>query len=250
MKYFFELIINFLMTYHHILIIASIIIFVGAFAGFTNYLQFLHKGLVNKKDEIVKYIFSGVGAAMLVPLLLNMLSSNLIIYGDNFELINYFVFAGFCFIAGYYSDRFIFSIADKVLKDLESTKKEIDKVKTETEDNEEKIDLLISNEVETDDDGEKSLNNNLESIESNISSQNFDINIDIKDLIELTLNSFNGKHKFRTLKGLSKELGKSEKLVVMILTELEKYEIVKKVILKDRIPFWALTKIGKSMLKK
>ena len=142
----------------HELILGLIILGAGLLAGTTNYLNYYFiKDSSAKKNEIVKYIFSSIGASLLVPLLLNMLSSDLIKKSDNYNSLNYFVFAGFCFVAGFYSDKFINAVGEKILKDLRKVDAKVntadDKANTAlnkantalsaAEENKENINLLV-----------------------------------------------------------------------------------------------------------
>ena len=217
----------------HIIILGLIIIIIGALAGFVNYLD------DNKK--LIKHILSGIGAAILVPLLLNMLSSDLINFGENYNEINYFVFAGFCFVAGYFSDRFINSIGEKVLRDLESTKSQVDQVIKETKENEEKLDFLVSSESDSDDDIIDTAEINL----TEVKAKNKFNDDEIKEKIDNIVNAFKGKFRFRSVKGLAKELNYPENIIETILKGLEKEGATKRFVRKDGKILWGLTKIGK-----
>jgi hypothetical protein len=228
----------------HQTIIIFIIICVGSFAGITNFLYYYFKGIISTKWEILKHISSGIGAAILVPLLLNMLSSDLIKETSNYDESNYLVFAGFCFVAGYFSDRFINSMGDKILKDIENTKDQVRKALVEVKENEEKLDLLVSNETD------KS-----ESLESEINIEDFKILNTFKDdALKIQLNnivrSFKGEYKFRTATGISKELNYPDTIVKITLEELEKAGVTKKLMNKDNKVIWALTQIGQTLADK
>jgi len=234
-------ILTFLFTNAHILTITIIIIIVGAFAGLTKF--FLEKEKESTNNNLAKNIFQSIGASILVPLLLNMLSSSLIIYSNEYDKINYFVFAGFCFIAGFYSERFIYSIGQKILKDIEENKKEIKDVKKDIIVTDKNIETLISDELE----GEKIDEDNLTTISKSIDDIELTkINGDfVKELIQ----SLNRKYKYRTIEGLRTELDRTRVSIYAALEGLEKFEIVKRVYLKDKNTYWTLTKKGKSYAK-
>ncbi|MGV8994170.1 MAG: YEATS-associated helix-containing protein [Flavobacterium sp.] len=222
----------------HYLIIIVIILVVGSFAGFTNYLNFYFKNLVKSKYEIFKYIISGIGAAILVPLLLNMLSSDLVQESENYNILNYFVFAGFCYIAGYFSDRFITSIGDKVLKDLEETKEKVEKVENATKVNQETINFIVSAETEAD---------GLESTRKDFQKLNIKKAFGddaIQNQQNKIIDSFSGKFKFRTLKGISKYINDDEVVTKTKLEDLEHRGIIKKLDRADGEDLYALTKFG------
>ncbi len=222
----------------HYLIIIVIILVVGGFAGFTNYLNSYFKKLVKSKYEIYKYIISGIGAAILVPLLLNMLSSDLIKETANYDVLNYFVFAGFCYVAGYFSDRFINSIGDKVLKDLEETKEKVEKVENATKTNEKTLDFIVSAETEGENDVVETSKFQKIKIHSAIDA---DATESKQDRI---IGAFSGKFKFRTLKGISTYANIEEPILNSILDDLENKGIVKKLNRENGDDLYALTKLG------
>lgn len=222
----------------HIIILSHIIVIIGALAGFICFLTYYYRGIITNKKEVLWHILSGIGAAVLVPLLLNMLSSDLINYHNGFNEINYFVFAGFCFIAGYFSDRFINSIGDKILRDLEKTKRELNKAITETKDNEDKIDFLVSIETDSEEETESHhcVDLNQFKQEKNI------VDKSINEKVEKVINAFYGKFRFRTIKGLVKELKYSENEIKSILEKLEIDGLAKQFALKDGKNIWAMKK--------
>jgi predicted transcriptional regulator len=235
----------------HIIILILIIILIGSLAGISNFLNYQskitekNKDISNNKIDLWKYIVSGIGASILVPLLLNMLSSNLIKETENFEQINYFVFAGFCFVAGYFSERFINSMGAKILKDLEETNEKVDKAISTVKDNEEKIDFIVDTESESD-------NSELEhKIELNdLVAQNSFADDDFKTQTDKIIKSFLGKYRFRTAKNISKELNYSITIVEVTLEQLQKNGITKKFTTKNNVVLWGLTKIGTTMAEK
>jgi hypothetical protein len=153
-------------TDYHRITLVIIIIIIGGLAGLTNFFTFYFQQPEEKREKkiVVKYLLSGIGAAILVPLLLNMLSSNLIKDDNKFDSINYFVFAGFCFIAGYFSERFINSMGERILKDLQDTKDKANEAIDSAKATEEKVDVLVSTEAEIDD--PETENNQLESFQN------------------------------------------------------------------------------------
>ncbi len=225
---------------NHICILIWIIFLIGAFAGLTNFLFYYYKGHIKNKYEMIKYVLSGIGASILVPLFLNMLSSSLIEFSDDYNKINYFVFAGFCFVAGYFSDRFINSVGERVLKDLEKTNIKIEEAMSNTKQNEEKLDILVSSESDIDEE-EVSVNIDL----SKFKEHKKFADDDIKTQIDKVIKSFLGKYRFRTAKGISKELDYNVIIVESILNELQEQGMLKMLTDKDGKTLWAVTHLGK-----
>ncbi|WP_461640534.1 YEATS-associated helix-containing protein [Labilibaculum euxinus] len=225
---------------NHICILILIIVIVGAIAGLTNYLYYFYKGQIKNFYEVIKYILSGIGAATLVPLFLNMLSSSLIVNSENYNKINYFVFAGFCYVAGYFSDRFINSVGDRVLKDLESTNIKVDKAIFSARENEEKLDIIVSTDSEAKE-TETKVDIDLSKFQEQKKFEDDDIKTQINKIIE----SFLGKFKFRTSKGIARELKYNQTVVETILNGLSDQGIFKTLTDKDGNQLWALTQMGR-----
>lgn len=123
----------------HLAIILVIIIVTGAFGGYLNYLNDFDTSDNDSKNHqsLVKYILLGIGAALLVPAFLKMISSGLANSNDNND---YLIFAGFCLIAAIFSRRFITTIGEKI---LEAAKK-AEKISQEANEKVEKTQMELS----------------------------------------------------------------------------------------------------------
>ena len=231
----------------HELILILLIVIVGGLAGYINVLKdsVLKE---SKSHDFTRYILSAIGSAILVPLFLNMLSSNLIKYNSGYDNNNYFVFAGFCFIAGYFSDRFINTIGDRVLKELKQTnenvadtKSKLERTSQELKDNKEKVDALIDNESELED---FEINKSLNMTDLHLQTELVDDEMEEK--VHKIIQAFKGNDdfKFRTIQGLSRKLKYPSNIVEAILNELERLGAVKKFLSSKGSELWTLTKIG------
>jgi hypothetical protein len=104
----------------HTQIIITIIIAAGLLGGLTNF--FLFYNLDYKKNEcwiyFLKSIFLSLCASVTVPLFLQIISNNLldIPKDTTFPDKNYFILAGFCVLAAFYSKRFLDDLYAKVNK--------------------------------------------------------------------------------------------------------------------------------------
>jgi len=100
--------------------IIIVMIGAGVFGGLVNY-------YLSKPDDVptpskTRSIFVGTAASLLVPLFLNMISSNLIDQikaGDTFKLL---IFLGFCLVAAISPTAFIRTISDRVLTEAQQAK--------------------------------------------------------------------------------------------------------------------------------
>lgn len=112
---------DFFVKYKFILSLTSTIIIFGSFGGVINYLLNYKSGGKSKskaEKHLIKSIVLGIGAAFLVPLFLNLLSSDImdIKESGHEELM---VFAGVCLIAAISSSKFISALSGILLKKAE-----------------------------------------------------------------------------------------------------------------------------------
>jgi hypothetical protein len=110
----------------HLGILSVIMIAGGLLGGYAGYLieknRFLQSsGDTNNSDGVKKekvyFLITGVCAALLIPLFLSTISSQLM--GDaEKDPLKYFVFGGFCLLVAIFSKQFISSLSDKILKQV------------------------------------------------------------------------------------------------------------------------------------
>lgn len=202
--------------------IIIIMLLVGMFGGIVNYLL---KG--SKKDDamlcrdLVKSIFVGIGASFLVPLFLNMISSDIIEQAKtNDQML--LVFIGFCLIASVSSKSFINSMSDKILKELSNKINDV----------EENIKPIIHNSYEPISDYNKmrGIYDLLESTE-----------IKILESIE------NSKYVYRTINALVKELQEEEETVRSNIQSLIEKGLIKSKLIKNTDMYY-ITMKGKDMI--
>jgi hypothetical protein len=111
------------------------ILIAGLFGGLVNsYIEDENKGIISSNDSILesqvkwktirKNLTFGLAASFLVPLFLNMISSDLIdkVRGSNnsTEYSKLFILASFCLVASIYSRAFISGISRKVMDQIEN----------------------------------------------------------------------------------------------------------------------------------
>jgi len=146
------------------------------------------------------------------------------------------VISGFCFVAGFFSDRIINSVGKSILKVLKSKKTKVDNVISAVNENQQ--DLMISTE------------NNSESIivENEINNQNNIPYIDMKAQEEKIINSFSEKKKIRTAREIAVELDTNSIVVTTILEALYGQGKLKKLTCLNGNEHWALTQLGASLV--
>ena len=147
----------------HITILLLIMITAGVLGGVTGFmiekstrvengdggLIFLEGKRIQFQKGLGFYILIGVCASLLVPLFMTTISSELLSSSRHNHL-DYFVFGGFCLIAAISAHKFIVSISDKILKQVDTARSEIaateDRIQQKMSESEKKkqLDMEIS----------------------------------------------------------------------------------------------------------
>src|SRR5712692_1679191 len=103
-------------------VVIGIMLTMGIFGGIVNF------QLTAKKDSDVslkKSVSAGIAAAILIPLFLNMIGSNLL-NSSKVTYSNLLVLAGFCLIAAISSRAFMNSLSERLLQQMEQVSKKVD----------------------------------------------------------------------------------------------------------------------------
>jgi hypothetical protein len=155
-------------------------------------------GLINKfrdKDLASKYwksIIKGIGAAIIVPLFLELVKSD-IVSKESESWYNYFIFGGLCIIFAIFSDSFFESISKKLMNQVETLNNRVNEIQENTEEKdipEEKI---------------------LKNLKSN---KRTDLDDDIKKVTNSIINS---KFSYRTISGIAKETNLDQEKIIDVL---------------------------------
>lgn len=213
-----------------------ITIVAGLFGGLINFLL-----LDNEKElSLLKFFRStiiGIGAAFVVPLFLQTISSDLINQCKD-DSKYYFIYAGFCLIASIFSRRFLNTIADKVIKQAEQAEKKAEQAVSIATDKEDKIQAFVTKNTEPDEEIEFT-DLDIKAVETDLKGK---VRDDVKDILTALKKS---KYTYRTAKGIAKEINSDLKVIEMILEELEEQDMVRKFINTDNNKvLWTLTEKG------
>lgn len=112
---------------NQVFIVFTIILLTGILGGIGNFLNFESNCkysnylslLIN--SSFLKSIFLGIIAAGVVPLFLNIISSNLLeLDNKNTNYNNYFIFGSFCLLASLFSGKFLPNIFDNSFNKLDN----------------------------------------------------------------------------------------------------------------------------------
>lgn len=216
-----------------------VMIAAGLFGGLINF--FLVAGDVaaeadRGKNSLLKSFSIGVGAAFLVPLFLNMISSNLLELSKQ-DASKLLVFAGFCLIASISSKAFISTLSDRILSEAKTARREASEAKKEVEKVQPKVEALTDKATKFDSPSQAAA-----------ASPN-EIPI-VPDENEKKVLRVLGDpvYAFRSEYGLATDTDISPEEMVKILSELIKKKLVAKTIGKDERELFYLTGNGRRAL--
>jgi hypothetical protein len=221
--------------------VIAIILLSGIVGGTINY--FLSKP--DKMDVFtwMRTAFIGVGAAFLMPLFLNTISSSLLsdMFKENSTHDNYFVFSGFCLLAAISSRAFIQTLSDKVLKEAKEARREVAEVRSEVGEIESSFYPIVDSMTEQD--TEKS--DQQEFLSSKVTD------LELKILQALISHP---KFTLRSLTGITQEMNKVKDVgredVRSGLANLAELGLVHEIIGKMGIGSrWAIARNGKTIVE-
>jgi predicted transcriptional regulator len=203
--------------------LVSVMIAAGALGGVVNY--FLNRKTDPEGTSVGKSLTVGIGAAFLVPLFLNMISSNLteMIRGSAHtpaDLSKVLVFAGFCLIAAISSTAFIKTLSDRVLKEAQEAKKAARSAEQKASAAQSAIAPIVAKETEEDEAG--ALSRAPASPASTLSEKE-------RKLLE----KLSGGKLFRTRTSLAKEAGLIKPEVDQMMDNLKDKGLVDSKLLTD-----------------
>ncbi len=103
-------------------IILLIMLLSGLIGGLASY-------YLNKSEEktLLNSLVLGVVASLIVPLFLNMISSNLLFEAQR-QIDKIFIFAGFCILASVFSKNFLENMYNKILQQVGNIEKQVETI--------------------------------------------------------------------------------------------------------------------------
>ena len=223
----------------HLLLIGLIIAGAGILGGFANYHRFESNQEFNWFN-FRRSLLLGLVASAAVPLFLQMLSSTIISdAGEDGKAWLYFVFAGFCLVAAFFSTRFLQTLGDRVIKELEEVKQKTQKLEEETEENAAKVDVLVDNNTDHD------LEEDLATRDHGLVSKGIKNEGQRKELsdMEKVIQTFRNKnYSFRTLESIAKECDLDIAKVEQLILKMKEEKLIRKFSTKRGKPIYAINK--------
>jgi hypothetical protein len=170
----------------------------GLLGGLVNYC--LNSGKENEWDALWKSLIIGVGASFLVPVFLNMISSDLINQSQD-NSIQLLVFAGFSLIASISSKAFISNISQRVLKEAQEAKEQAISAKEELATVQTEFAPILEKETEQD-------------TTSDDTEQNYAASQHISSDEEKILKTLGeGEYALRSISGIKKDSGLTKEVI-------------------------------------
>ncbi len=196
------------------MLIISLILLSGLAGGIGNFFR-SQSNEDFKGFNFLKSLFMGIVASFTVPLFLNMVSSDLLKFEN--APTDYFVFVGFCLIAAFFSNRFLNSVGDKVIQDLEKVKRKTAAIEEETKENTEKVGVLVDDQTDGGSD-----------IKTQADVKGLPEGVTPETMSKIFEAFKNEKYKFRTVQGIAKDSGMGDEEMKELIGRLEQKNIVKR----------------------
>src|ERR1041384_2441111 len=158
-------------------------------------------------------LWVGMAASYMVPLFLNMISSNLIDSiraGDKSKL---FVFAGFCLVAAISSRAFIRTLSDRVLREAKEAKEQAIQANANVAEVRMEIEPIVAKETEAETPAK------LEAMPAGLAA----LNEDEKTILNVLAN---GRYALRTVGGLATETNIEKMKLVQMIRDLTEKKLV------------------------
>ena len=207
---------------YEIYVVLLIIILGGSLGGLVS--AFISEDADVSWAFCCRRIVIGLGAAFLVPLFLNMISSNLLEQARTTPSA-YLIFAGFCIISAVSSKVFISSISDRLIRQVKEVEEKLRAVK-------ESVEPILIKEKEPETRAQFATRSEPQSPVS-----------DSERSILQALN--NGAYSMRTLDGIAKDTSLDLSVVSGYISQLQARGLASKIVGDDKRSFWYLTQLGK-----
>jgi hypothetical protein len=225
--------------------VLAIILAAGMLGGLINF--FIADPATETPLEWWKHVIIGVGAAFMVPVFLNMISSKLVedISGASLNaavLQKLLVLAGFCLVAAVSSRAFIRSLTDRILKEVREAKREARQA-NERATNAEAIAELDKNEPEA-----NQFKDGAPESRAPVSDER-----PLTDLTESQARIIaalgSSKYSMRTRRGVAADTGLTYEQVAGEIPDLMSRGLVVQLLNSKQHRRWALTEEGRNLLR-
>ena len=206
----------------------------GVFGGLVNF--YLNSQTDPDATSLPRCIVVGIGASFLVPVILDIVSSELIIesQADPSKLL---IFTGFCLIAAIISRFFISSISERILLQAQTAHSKTDDVQYDLRLIKEELLPLIETETEQDVDNIYS--------DADVYQAHEELDVTSSKVLK-TLGT--GRYIFRSIVGLCREANADENTITRTLAVLVARDLAGRVSGKNGVR-WYITDKGRRVLE-
>ncbi|MCA6061126.1 hypothetical protein HUF18_15205 [Thalassolituus sp. ST750PaO-4] len=217
---------------NHIFILATVMLLAGIFGGLVNY--YLYGDKDPDAASLPRFLVVGVGASFLVPVVLDMVNSELVLesQGDPSRLL---IFTGFCLISALLSRFFIDNLSDRILNEAQVAKQRSEEVQQNLRIIQSELLPLIDTETEQDSGQE----------DSQVVQVNDELDVTSTHVLKI-LSS--GRFIFRSLAGVCREANEEESTILKTLHVLVTRSLAGKVSGKNGVR-WHITEKGRRVLE-
>lgn len=217
---------------NHIFILATVMLLAGIFGGLVNY--YLYGDKDPDAASLPRFLVVGVGASFLVPVVLDMVNSELVLesQGDPSRLL---IFTGFCLISALLSRFFIDNLSDRILNEAQVAKSRSEEVQQNLRVIQNELLPLIDTETEQD----------MSSADPQVEEASNDLDVTSAQVLKI-LSS--GRFIFRSLAGVCREANEEESTILKTLHVLTTRSLAGKVSGKNGVR-WHITEKGRRVLE-
>ncbi|UXD87420.1 YEATS-associated helix-containing protein [Thalassolituus hydrocarboniclasticus] len=217
---------------NHIFILATVMLLAGIFGGLVNY--YLYGDKDPDAASLPRFLVVGVGASFLVPVVLDMVNSELVLesQGDPSRLL---IFTGFCLISALLSRFFIDNLSDRILNEAQVAKQRSEEVQQNLRIIQSELLPLIDTETEQDSGNE----------DPQVVQVNDELDVTSTHVLKI-LSS--GRFIFRSLAGVCREANEEESTILKTLHVLVTRSLAGKVSGKNGVR-WHITEKGRRVLE-
>lgn len=217
---------------NHIFILATVMLLAGIFGGLINYYLYADKD--PDAASLPRFLVVGVGASFLVPVILDMVNSELVLesQGDPSRLL---IFTGFCLISALLSRFLIDNLSDRILSEAQAAKQRSEEVQHDLRIMQNELLPLVDTETEND------------NVQGDTELQQLNEELDVASAKVLKVLS-SGRFIFRSLAGICREANEEESAALKTLHVLVTRSLAGKVSSKNGVR-WHITERGRRVLE-
>lgn len=217
---------------NHIFILATVMLLAGIFGGLVNY--YLYGDKDPDAASLPRFLVVGVGASFLVPVVLDMVNSELVLesQGDPSRLL---IFTGFCLIAALLSRFLIDNLSDRILNEAQMAKQRSEEVQQNLRTMQGELMPLIDTETEQD------------ANQGDPEAQQVNDELDVTSTQILRILA-SGRFIFRSLGGVCREANEEESTILKTLNVLVVKSLAGKVSGKNGVR-WHISEKGRRILE-